>query len=391
MMSKHSAIEYSPTDTLWQDGTFSNPVAILFSDSVLYRINIINANLQTGNVIIRDTLPSYLKYRGTSIPVLPDSSGMTSDNPPRRVLRWTLPSLASMATDSVSFYATPEEGSVASQPLYINGAWVQVSDTIYVPTGNKTYHQGAGAAMVLFSTTTGGSIYNAEPQALDYTTSPRTGVIVVPDEGYRFTGWSYPSYISLKGKEIPAGKGIMLYDTVAVYGNVELTANFEPITYHIRYYLNGSVNPAYNPDTFTVLSDDIILEAPQKSGDIFVGWTGSNGSLPQIEIEIPKGSTGERIYYANFLYSGSDETTLDFLDPNNIWTSGNYLYIRINDSSTLHETVANPTYLARIYSTEGVLVHHQTILTRGITKIKLPKGIYVVTLNNGIGSKVIIQ
>ncbi|MDR2915671.1 MAG: VCBS repeat-containing protein, partial [Tannerella sp.] len=44
------------------NGFYANPVSTLFSETIEYTITAINANLQTGTVIIRDTLPAYLDY-----------------------------------------------------------------------------------------------------------------------------------------------------------------------------------------------------------------------------------------------------------------------------------------------------------------------------------------
>jgi hypothetical protein len=83
--------------------------------------------------------------------------------------------------------------------------------------------------MVTFSASAGGHIFNAGEQALDYRTSPRAGVRIVPDSGYVFAGWSHDGYISLRGEVIPADSGIMNYDRLVIYGNVELRAVFEPL------------------------------------------------------------------------------------------------------------------------------------------------------------------
>jgi len=47
--------------------------------------------------------------------------------------------------------------------------------------------------------------------------------------------------------------------------------------------------------------------------------------------------------------------------------------------------------VVRIYSTEGILHKIQTIVTAGETKIKLARGIYAVTLNNGIGQIIRVE
>lgn len=53
-----------------------------------------------------------------------------------------------------------------------------------------------------------------------------------------------------------------------------------------------------NSKTFT-------LPIPKKEGYTFLGWTGSNGNTPQIEVVIPKGSSGDRSYTANWVLTSS--------------------------------------------------------------------------------------
>jgi uncharacterized repeat protein (TIGR02543 family) len=226
-------------------------------------------------------------------------------------------------------------------------------------------------------------IYNAVPQALDYKTTLRPGIVILPDEGYLFSGWSHEDYISLRGEVIPAEKGIMQYDTLTIYGHVELRADFEPETYPIRYRMNNSDNPEKNPLSYTIESETIMLEAPAKPGDTFTGWTGSNGDIPQTSVTISKGETGERIFYANFLYSGKEHidkiNTVENKDR--IWAAKGTLYI---ESS-------KPGNIIKIYSTDGMLQKQVTINTEDIKEIKLNRGIYIVTRNDGIGEKVRIE
>jgi hypothetical protein len=228
LMMRKSATLNGVTDT----GRYSNPVAVLYSEDIMYEITVVNANLKIGHIIIHDTLPPYLKYVDNSVSA--GSSGIAytgppiSGTPPRDTIMWFLPSISSFDTITVTFKATPESGASASQPLYINDAWVRVSDTLLVKT-NKTYHQGAGISLVTFSASAGGHIFNAGEQALDYRTTPRAGILIVPDSGRVFTGWSHNGYVSLRGEVIPADSGIMNYDSLVIYGNVELRANFAPL------------------------------------------------------------------------------------------------------------------------------------------------------------------
>jgi hypothetical protein len=229
--------------------------------------------------------------------------------------KWEIFNVSSLADTTVSFQVTPQNGVSASQPFYINNAWVQVSDTLRVTT-NRTYHQGAGVAVVTFSASLGGNIYNAGEQALDYRTSPCSGILVAPDGGYRFAGWRHDEYISLKGEVIRADSGIMHCDTLVIYGNVELHAVFEP---------DGSGDD--RGETSRAIEEP---EKPQQTGD-------------------------------------------------KIWSSEHTLYVRTN----------KPGSIVRIYGTDGVLYEQHAIITEGTTQIQLPQGIYIVTLNNGIGQKIV--
>jgi uncharacterized repeat protein (TIGR02543 family) len=284
-----------------------------------------------------------------------------------------------------SFRATPASGVSASQPMFVNRAWITASDSLLIPTGTSTYHQGAGVSIVTFSAPArGGDIYNATPQALDYRTSPNSGVLVVPDEGYAFAGWSHDAYTSLRGERIEARTGIKLYDTLTVYGNVELRAVFVAEEYPVRYYLHGGENPAANPPAYTVESAAVTLEAPNKPGDTFTGWTGSNGDEPQPSITIPRGSTGERNYYANYLHTGREEEAIreeERTETDRIWASGSEAFIR----------TSRPGSIARIYTPDGILREQRTLLSAGTAKIRLAPGVHIITLNNGPGQKIIIK
>ena len=368
------------------NGTYPNPVSILFRDTINYRITAANTGLPGGEtLIITDTMPPYLNFiAGSDNPSA--STSTTTIIPTRTVLKWTFPNVPVNNTRTVSFKATPQIGSVASQPLFINKAIVTIvrspGDSTLVPT-NGTFHQGAGISITTFSAGFGGHIYNAEEQALDYMTSPRSGIVIVPEEGYRFAGWSHSNYVSLKGALIEAQEGIMLYDTLTVYGNVELHANFKPEEYPIEYYLNGSENAKANPGKYTVKSGTIKLEAPLKQGDVFIGWTSPNSEDVQENVVITNGSTGGLTFYANFLHSGREEDVKAKVSANEdkVWA--------VNDD--LHVQTAKAGSIVRIYTTESILRQQRTIVSAGTTLIKLKRGIYIVTINNGTGKKIIIE
>ena len=379
MMKKNATLN---PGNFQHNGTYPNPVSVLYGEEVEYTITAVNVSLNAGSVIIRDTLPPYMDYKANSANPTP-TVGSNGGTPQRTTLEWTtLPPVGSMASTQVSFIATLQPGVSASQPMFINNAWVTINNIpLTVPT-NGTFHQGAGISITTFSAGPGGQIYNAEEQALDYMTSPKSGIVIVPDEGYSFVGWSHDNYISLRGKAIEAKTNIMHYDTLTVYGNVELHANFEIEKYPIKYYLNGGTNIVTNPATYTIKSRAITLNAPEKTGDVFIGWTGGNGEEPQKAVTIPNGSVGELEYYANYLNSGRDNDIQkhDTVEDK-IWAINNELYIRTSKAGSI----------VWIYSTEGVLQKLHTIITAGESKIKLPKGIYAVSLNSNAGKIVRIE
>jgi uncharacterized repeat protein (TIGR02543 family)/uncharacterized repeat protein (TIGR01451 family) len=375
-MTKKATLLISPPVS--NNGSYSNPVSVLYGEKIKYEINVINM-IANADVKIIDTLPPYMDYVSSSA-VPPTTTSLTVGIPPQNVLSWTLSGI-NLGDDSIVYFeATPASGSNESQPLYTNRAWIFIDNTLTFPT-NSTYHQGAGSCVVTFSAGHGGSIYNTDPQVIDYSTSANEGVLVVPDEAHRFTGWSHDDYISHRGKLIKARSGIMYYDTLAIFGNVELRANFELNKYPIHYHLNGGINAESNPDLYTVESGPLTLEAPQKAGDVFVGWTGSNGEESQKTVTIPKGSTGELEYYANFLYSGRENSVQQEKPTDKIWSAGNEVYIRTSRTGSI----------VRIFTPDGILREQHTILSAGITKLKLDHGIYIITLNNGVGQKVFIN
>ena len=376
-MTKEATLWVTPSLPFAHNGAYANPVAVLYGDTIEYKISAVNANLsKTGTTMtIRDTVPLYLDYAFNSA----TNGGLY--NPLDRDITWSFSGLGLMEQKTVSFKATPASGVAASQPLFINRAWITTSDTLF--STNNTYHQGAGVSILTFSAGYGGSIYNAAQQALDYRTSPNPGVFIVPDEGYIFAGWSHGDYRSLRNELISAKSGIMHYDTLTIYGDVTLRADFELEMYPITYYLNGSENADANPRSYTIKSPEFILLAPEKWRDVFIGWTGSNGDEPQLEVIIPAGSTGERTYYANFLRSGREKspiTTLSDETGDKIWVEKNKLNIYTSKAGSI----------VRVFTLNGILYKLQPIVTAGTTTIKLPKGLYIVVLNNNAGKKIAI-
>ena len=159
-------------------------------------------------------------------------------------------------------------------------------------TGNKTYT--ANWRVDGFTITydlDGGSVATANPTG--YTVNTESFVLNNPTRsGYTFVGWTGSN-----------GETPQVVVTIAKgsTGNKTYTANWQIDTYTISYTdpENVTITPA-NPTEYNVNTPDITLNNPVKTGYIFKGWTGSNGNSPQTTVLIPKGSTGNKSYTANW-------------------------------------------------------------------------------------------
>ncbi len=107
--------------------------------------------------------------------------------------------------------------------------------------------------------------------------------------GYTFKGWSI-----IQNSEVTYNPG----GTFDRDMNTTLYAVWQINTYTITYDLNGGTLLSQNPGSYTVETDTITLNNPSKEGYMFLGWTGSNGEIPQRTVKIEKGTTENKEYTA---------------------------------------------------------------------------------------------
>ena len=122
--------------------------------------------------------------------------------------------------------------------------------------------------------------------------------------GYTFGGW----YANNGGTGTKYTDSVTLTNTTKhsktrsdLNSSITLYAKWTPIDYTISYTLNdGSVSPA-NPTTYNIETATITLKNPTREGYTFKGWsgTGLTGDT-NTSVSIPKGSTGNRSYTANW-------------------------------------------------------------------------------------------
>ena len=101
-------------------------------------------------------------------------------------------------------------------------------------------------------------------------------------EGYRFTGWT------CEGTEYLPGESRVRLILKAVWTEQK---------YVIRYQLGGGRGS--NPASYGI-EDAVTLTAPTKTGYTFIGWRGPDLAKPTEVVTIEKGSTGDRLYTAEW-------------------------------------------------------------------------------------------
>ncbi len=170
------------------------------------------------------------------------------------------------------------------------------ADKINVPTPSRSGYKFIGWDSSV-STVEGDKIYTAVYKKI-YTVSfsdgfgnslgdvsildggDATASITAPSRlGYKFSGWD---------KDISNIKSDM---TVIATWTLE--------NYSITYDYNDGTASG-NPSSYTVESEDITLVNPTRVGYTFMGWTGTGLDSATIDVVIPKGSTSNRSYVANW-------------------------------------------------------------------------------------------
>ena len=71
-----------------------------------------------------------------------------------------------------------------------------------------------------------------------------------------------------------------------------------PVEYNITYFLNDG--SATNKTIYNVETATFNLVNPIKTGYTFIGWTGSNGEVPQIDVSVAEGTHGDLFFTANW-------------------------------------------------------------------------------------------
>ena len=147
-----------------------------------------------------------------------------------------------------------------------------------------------------------GDIFTSAPEGASYSLS-----IDSTDAGYRYkglgtTGASFnvpDEYIKNYGVSIK-GTG-STPATTALSGTVSGNMSFDLLfarVYKITWNLDGG-SGSYET-SYESSDNDYVVTPPSRSGYGFAGWTGTGLSASTVNLVIPKGSTGDRVYTAHW-------------------------------------------------------------------------------------------
>ena len=188
-------------------------------------------------------------------------------------------------------------------------------------TGNKAYTANWKVIEYTITLDTNGGP-NVSP--IKYTVEDSFTLPYPLRPGYEFAGW------------VLDGSGMLPATTLIIYygttGDLHYKAEWRLAEYTINMDLNGGSGK--EKVVYTITDEDFELPTPTRNGYEFVGWTGERITTPQTSVKIPKGSTGNKAYTAN--WQVIKYTIITLLEGGNAGSSGAYVY-------TVEETFTLPT------------------------------------------------
>ena len=163
--------------------------------------------------------------------------------------------------------------------------------TIEIPqggTGDRTYTANWQVIEYTIITLLEGG--NAGSSGEYFYTVEQTVTLPTPTRtGYTFLGWTGEG-ITTPQPNVTIPKGST--------GDKTYIENWELTEYNITMELNGG--SGQEKVVYTMTDEDFELPTPTRNGYEFVGWTGEGITTPQTSVKIPKGSTGNKAYTANW-------------------------------------------------------------------------------------------
>ena len=192
-----------------------------------------------------------------------------------------------------------------------------IDDEFALPTPTRNGYEFVGwtgegittpqTSVIIPKGSTGNKAYTANWQVIEYTITLDTngGPVVSPIKytvedlftlpyilrpGYEFAGWTLD------------GSGMLPFTPLIIYpgttGDLHYKAEWRLAEYTITMDLNGG--SGQEKVVYTITDEEFELPTPTRNGYEFVGWTGERITTPRTSVKIPKGSTGNKAYTANW-------------------------------------------------------------------------------------------
>lgn len=194
---------------------------------------------------------------------------------------------ASTDISKYSNYASSEVLSKISNKY--DGSKHKVYITIADRAGNhttKVFNYDVSKTYTLKYNSNGGSSCASQAASINGT----WGTLCVPKRtGYTFRSWNTKK----------DGSGTTITANDIAKADLTVYAQWSLTTYTISYNLNGGTVSG-NPTTYTINTNTFTLKNPTKTGDKFSGWSGTGLKSNTSSVTIKKGSTGNRVYTANW-------------------------------------------------------------------------------------------
>ena len=195
--------------------------------------------------------------------------------------------------------------------------YTMTDDDFELPTPTRNGYEFVGwtgegittpqTQVIIPTGSTGNKAYTANWKVIEYTITLDTngGPVVSPIKytvedtftlpyilrpGYEFAGWTLD------------GSGMLPFTPLIIYpgttGDLHYKAEWRLAEYTITMDLDGG--SGQEKVVYTITDEDFELPTPTRNGYEFVGWTGERITTPQTSVKIPKGSTGNKAYTANW-------------------------------------------------------------------------------------------
>ena len=186
--------------------------------------------------------------------------------------------------------------------------YVPLFSNIYLPKGSVVH-------FVLYGISCGHVGSNADVYISDGTNTINVGNMKVP----LGSNGSPVKTVTLNYKIVKSGNysakaiGVALECISSAGHGIYILSSYDIYRYRydLNYNLNGGSLTKENPVCYYEENDDITLKNPVKEGYTFLGWTGSNLSVPSTNVTIPAGSIGNKNYIANWQINQYPVTYID--------------------------------------------------------------------------------